>query len=56
MIPEDETSDKMWKKEDIEMKLDKIIEMEKRIERFENELRIIQKRIIRLQDQKVDIK
>lgn len=56
MLPEDEPSEKMWKVEDIIMKLDKIPEMEKKIERLENELRVIHKRITRLQDQKVDIK
>ena len=54
MIPEDEPSEKMWKGEVILMELNKIPEMEKKLDRLENELRITNKRITRLQDHKGD--
>ena len=52
MIPEDEPHDSIYKKEEIEMKLDKIPELEKRMDRLENEIIIIKKRIKRLQEVK----
>lgn len=54
MIPEDEPSKKLWKREDIKMELNKIPEMEKKLDRLEKEQIIINKRITRLQDQKED--
>ena len=52
MIPEDEPHGSLYKKEDIEMELNKIPELEKRMNRFENELIIIKKRIKKLQEVK----
>ena len=63
MIPEDEPSDKLYKKEEIEMQLDKIPIIEAEVKALINELTVqkkritnIQKEVIRLQDQKEDIK
>jgi len=52
MIPEDDPSEKMYEKEEIVMNLDKIPELEKRMDRLENEIIIIKKRIKRLQEVK----
>jgi len=56
MIPNEEPSEKMYKKEEIEMKLDKIDTLEIELRAIRNELNIINKRITRLQDQKEDRK
>ena len=53
----DDYSSSCWKefdKEEIQMKLDKVDEMEKKIGRLETEIRIIHQRIKRLQGQKKD--
>ncbi len=50
MIPEDEPHESIYKKEEIQMELDKIPELEKRMNRLENEIIIINKRIKRLQE------
>ncbi len=50
MIPEDEPHNSIYNKEEIEMQLDKIPELEKKLIRLENEIIIIQKRIKKLQE------
>ncbi len=52
MLPEDEPPETLWKKEDIVMQLDKIPELEKRMNRLENEMIILKKRIKKLQKAK----
>ncbi len=52
MIPEEETHNSLYKKEEIELKLQKIDELEKRMNRLETELIIIKKRIKKLQEVK----
>ena len=56
VIPEVEPSEKMYKKEEIELKLEKINVFESEIKSIKTELIIINKRIKRLQDQKEDRK
>ncbi len=52
MIPEDDPPKGLYKKEEIQMKLDKIPELEKKLDRLENEIIIIKKRIKKLQEVK----
>ncbi len=52
MLPDDDPPNGLYKKEEIQMELDKIPELEKRMNRFENELIIIKKRIKKLQEVK----
>ena len=56
MIPLEEPSEKMYKKEEIELKLEKINVFESEIKSIKNEIIILKKRIKRLQDQKEDRK
>ncbi len=52
MIPEDEPSEGLYKKEEIQRTIDKIPELEKKLDRLENEIIIIKKRIKKLQEVK----
>ena len=52
MIPEDEPHKSLYNKEEIEMELNKIPELEKRMDRLENEIIILKKRIKKLQEVK----
>jgi len=56
MIPEEEPNIKEMSKEEIEMKLDKIDELEAKIIRIDGALIQLSKRITKLQDQKEDRK
>ncbi len=50
MIHEDEPHNSIYNKEEIELKLDKIPKLEKKLIRLENELIIIKKRIKKIQE------
>ncbi len=52
MIPEDEPHKSLYNKGEIEMELNKIPELEKRMDRLENEIIILKKRIKKLQEVK----
>ena len=52
MLPEDDPPDNLYKEEEIKLKLEKIPELEKRLNRLEIEIIIINKRIKKLQEVK----
>ena len=54
VLPEDEPQESLYKKEEIELKLGKIPELEKRMDRLEVEIIVINKRIKKLQEVKND--
>ncbi|GAG57581.1 unnamed protein product [marine sediment metagenome] len=54
MIPEEDEPEGLWKKEEIEVKLQKIDDLQMQINGLKVEIEQIKRRITRLQDQKGD--